>query len=532
MKKTSLIKLLVFVLFILNINHKSVAQVAVTTDGSAPHASAMLEIKSTSKGFLGPRMNTSQRTGISSPAAGLMVYDTELNSYFVYNGSSWSSLGSGSSSSWGLTGNGGTNPATNFIGTTDDQPIIFKVSSIRYGFLGGSIFWGHEAGINNAASSNIGIGTYTLSSNTSGNSNSAIGHGALRNNINGTRNNAFGSFALFSNQTGYDNAAFGYDALVTNLSYFNSAFGNSSLANNTSGHDNTGVGYSALKGNPSGITGSFNTSVGAFSLSNNSFGHSNTAVGYFALLNNSGGQYNTAMGTNALSGNTGGFYNTAYGYNSLSNNSGVLTEGNTAIGSSALFNNIFGDYNTALGYSAGYNLPNNVNNVTVIGYGSGFPGTQSNHVNIGNDLVTWNGGRLPWSTWSDKRMKDDVQEDVPGLDFIIRLKPVTYHINISKQRAVTKVKDLDEKDWEGKYDIEKIKMTGFLAQDVEAVAAEINYEFSGVHKPKSTEGLYSLQYAAFVVPLVKAVQEQQQIIEKLMKRIEALETKLSTTQKN
>jgi hypothetical protein len=532
MKKTSLIKLLVFVLFILNINHKSVAQVAVTTDGSAPHTSAMLEIKSTSKGLLGPRMNTSQRTGISSPAAGLMVYDTELNSYFVYNGSSWSSLGSGSSSGWGLTGNGGTNPATNFIGTTDEQPLIFKMNNIRHGFLGSSIFWGYDAGINNTASGNIGVGSNTLLSNTTGYSNSAIGNGALRENIDGIRNNAFGAYALYYNQTGYDNSAFGFYSLLSNLSYYNSAFGNASLSNNTSGHDNTAVGYSALKGNSSGLTGSFNTSVGAFSLSNNSFGHSNTAVGYFALLNNSGGSHNTAMGTNALSGNTGGADNTAYGYNSLYNNSGVLTYGNTAIGSSALFNNVYGDNNTALGYNAGYNLPNNVNNVTVIGYGSGFPGTQTNHVNIGNDLVTWNGGRLPWSTWSDKRMKDEVQEDVPGLDFIIRLKPVTYHINISKQRAVTKVRDLDEKDWEGKYDIEKIKMTGFLAQDVEAAAAEINYDFSGVHKPKISEGLYSLQYAAFVMPLVKAVQEQQQIIEKLMKRIEALETILSTTKKN
>ncbi|HNI44890.1 MAG TPA: hypothetical protein PK230_09365, partial [Chitinophagales bacterium] len=68
-------------------------------------------------------------------------------------------------------------------------------------------------------------------------------------------------------------------------------------------------------------------------------------------------------------------------------------------------------------------------------------------------------------------------------------------------------------DWEGKYDIEQIKMTGFLAQEVEAAAKKINYDFSGVDVPKVDGGLYSLRYAEFVVPLVKAVQEQQAIIE-------------------
>ena len=88
-----------------------------------------------------------------------------------------------------------------------------------------------------------------------------------------------------------------------------------------------------------------------------------------------------------------------------------------------------------------------------------------------------------------------------------------------------------KKDWEGKYDVEKIKMTGFFAQDVEEAAKSINYSFSGVHNPKNG-GLLSIDYSAFVVPLVKAVQEQQSIIEKqqklideLLKRVTALENK-------
>ncbi len=66
-------------------------------------------------------------------------------------------------------------------------------------------------------------------------------------------------------------------------------------------------------------------------------------------------------------------------------------------------------------------------------------------------------------------------------------------------------------------------MTGFLAQEVEAAAKKINYDFSGVDVPKVDGGLYSLRYAEFVVPLVKAVQEQQVIIETQNKTLAQLQ---------
>jgi len=49
--------------------------------------------------------------------------------------------------------------------------------------------------------------------------------------------------------------------------------------------------------------------------------------------------------------------------------------------------------------------------------------------------------------------------------------------------------------------------TGFVAQEVEQAAKELNYEFSGVDAPKNENDVYGLRYAEFVVPLVKAVQE-------------------------
>ena len=92
---------------------------------------------------------------------------------------------------------------------------------------------------------------------------------------------------------------------------------------------------------------------------------------------------------------------------------------------------------------------------------------------------------------------------------------------------------------------ERLLQTGFVAQEVEKSAKEIGYEFSGVDAPKINNNLYSLRYAEFVVPLVKAVQElskmndekdkliaqQQQQISDILKRLQALEMRGSISQK-
>jgi microcystin-dependent protein len=68
--------------------------VGINTDGSAPHTSAMLEVKSTTGGLLIPRMTEEQRTQIQSPAQGLMVYQTTSPAGFYYfDGSSWALIG-------------------------------------------------------------------------------------------------------------------------------------------------------------------------------------------------------------------------------------------------------------------------------------------------------------------------------------------------------------------------------------------------------------------------------------------------------
>ena len=66
--------------------------VSVNTDGSTADASSILDVKSTTKGMLVPRMTTAQRTAIPTPANGLLVYDTDVKSFWYYNGTAWTNI--------------------------------------------------------------------------------------------------------------------------------------------------------------------------------------------------------------------------------------------------------------------------------------------------------------------------------------------------------------------------------------------------------------------------------------------------------
>jgi uncharacterized protein (TIGR02145 family) len=69
------------------------SQVGINTDGSAPDSTAILDVKSTSKGFLPPRMTTDQRNAIEFPAEGLLIFNTTTGCVDYYLGGSWKSLG-------------------------------------------------------------------------------------------------------------------------------------------------------------------------------------------------------------------------------------------------------------------------------------------------------------------------------------------------------------------------------------------------------------------------------------------------------
>ena len=70
------------------------SQVSINNNGDPPNGSAMLDVSSTTKGFLPPRMTQTQRTAISSPSEGLLVFQTDATSgYYFFTGTGWILLG-------------------------------------------------------------------------------------------------------------------------------------------------------------------------------------------------------------------------------------------------------------------------------------------------------------------------------------------------------------------------------------------------------------------------------------------------------
>ena len=264
----------------------AMAQVAINTDNSLPDNSAMLDVKSTTKGLLIPRMSLSGRNAIVSPAAGLTIFQTDNIPGIYYNSGTpatplWVMAGSGTG--WSTTGNGATNPTINFIGTTDDNDLIFKRNTAWAGQIG---------------SSNTCFGSDSYNPASTGGFNVAYGSSALGKNTTGSGNVATGYRALSSNTTGSNNTASAKEALSSNLTgSYNTANGNAALFSNTSGNGNTASGYGALYSN---TTASYNTAFGFYALTTN-IGDGNTAIGYFGFNSSTIGSNNVAVGYSALS---------------------------------------------------------------------------------------------------------------------------------------------------------------------------------------------------------------------------------------
>ncbi|HPF90416.1 MAG TPA: tail fiber domain-containing protein [Flavobacteriales bacterium] len=473
------------------------------------------------------------------------------------------SSGSGSTG-WGLNGNSGTDPNTDFIGTSDAQPLVFKVAGVEAGRIDlvgtGNTSLGANAMLDNTSGTvNSAFGANALTSNTTGGNNTAVGGYAGRYNSSGSSNTSVGQAALSFNTTGNDNTAIGTGALYANMASGNTAIGSLALAANGSASGNTAVGYRSLFTNTTGYgnsalgenalefsngdentaigsealrlntTGQGNCGVGALTLRYNTTGSHNTAIGQFALLNNTTGTHNVGLGRQALMFNSIGSFNVAIGNDALKNATGgenvaigdqaqsENTSGyfNTAIGNLALSDNVTGDDNVAVGWGSG-TTASFTNTISIGNYG--YLNAFSDQAFIGNLSTTWNGGNVTWSTFSDARVKRDVGDGVHGLDFITRLRPVTYHRDIDRHAELTGNKPT--RDYPEKYDIEKILFSGFLAQEVEQAAKETGYDFSGLHLPKSDKEVYSLSYETFVVPLVKAVQELAVMVDELQARDE------------
>ena len=281
--------------------------------------------------------------------------------------------------------------------------------------------------------------------------------------------------------SGHSNIAVGIRSLFSNTTgTYNTAFGLQSLYSNTSGYNNIAVGYYSLSGN---TTGNSNTAVGQFSLTANTTGIENTAVGSLSLYTNTSGYDNTAVGYSSLISNTTGHSNSALGYYSL-------------------YSNTTGYRNTVLGYLSGYWITTGFNNIA-IGYSAQVPsGTSNNQVRIGDGSITYAGIQVGWTITSDRRWKSNISNSNLGLNFINKLRPVSYFRTNDENKKTE---------------------YGFIAQEVEEILKESGVDNSGM-LTITDDGMYELRYNDLLAPMVKAIQELKEENDRLKTEIETLKT--------
>jgi hypothetical protein len=304
-------------------------------------------------------------------------------------------------------------------------------------------------------------------------------------------NTAVGGSALMSNTTGATNTAVGENAMYYNTSGdTNTAIGMQSLFRNTTGGANVGVGFDSLFSN---ISGGFNTASGYYALYSNYSGTNNAGFGADSLYYNVNGSSNTGIGTQSLLNNTDG-------------------SGNVGLGFDTLLENTIGSYNIALGYGAGANVTTGSNNIEIGAPGAasdnntiqiGVQGTQSSTTIAGiygtpvagSAVYVTSTGRLGVQA-SSERYKTDITPMSEPSKKLQQLRPVTFHY---------------------KFDPQKTDQYGLIAEEVAQVYPELV-----IRDDKGT--VQGVHYEELAPMLLKALQEQQRVIDDLRERVRSLES--------
>lgn len=230
---------------------------AKTTDGSKP------------EGIIAPRLTGDQLKAADaqygSDQKGAIVYatapvtvsstktaDITSEGYYFFDGSSWKKIGnSAAANSWALNGNAGTDPAINFIGTTDSKDIVFKSGNDYIGYIDNSnqsntsLGWNagnHSPGNSGSGNTSVGYGAgYSLTSVAS--SNVFVGLTAGQNAQTGSANTGLGTSALDALTSGNGNVAVGFNSGLTMTTGANNTLvGQSSGDNITTGSSNIIIG--------------------------------------------------------------------------------------------------------------------------------------------------------------------------------------------------------------------------------------------------------------------------------------------------
>ena len=229
------------------------------------------------------------------------------------------------------------------------------------------------------------------------------------------------------------------------------------------------------------------------------------------------GSDNTAVGAQALDASTTASDNTAVGGAAL----GACTTGtqNTALGRTAGDSITTGNYNLCVGYNTDTGSASSQRRFVI---GQDFNGTANNAVHIGSSGGHIRNDFLDDATWdqvSDVRKKTNIEDNSMGLEFIKGLRTVIFNWKAPSEFP---------KEWKAYNPNDTTPVTpnkkmGLIAQEVKAVIDELgikHYDSTWGEKP---DGQQEIGPSDYIYPLIKAVQEQQALIESLTARIETLE---------
>jgi hypothetical protein len=347
---------------------------------ATPDAKAALDIRASDKGLLIPRLTAAQRTGISAPPQGLMVYQTDGTSgggpqtgFWYYAGApaAWvfiNPAGGGADNLGNHTAtqalNLGSNPLTGTgasVGTAVGVGVRADGGlNLGQNTTGNNVFLGYQAGAATTGISNTFGGYQAGAATTTGSFNTFSGYQVGARNTTGNYNLFNGYQSGYSNSTGSSNTFIGgYRSGFYNTTGSNNTFsGTDSGFNNSTGSNNVFSGYSSGFFNQ---TGSNNQFTGYQSGYNNSTSSNNQFSGYQSGYNNTTGSANLFSGLQSGYSNTTGSANLFVGFQS-------------GVGSTT------GSNNWAFGFQAGPN-GSNLTNAGAIGYKATV--SQSNSLVLG-----------------------------------------------------------------------------------------------------------------------------------------------------
>ena len=467
-------------------------------------------------------------TNLAGGAASRIPYQTGAGTTaFIANGNTGEALISVGTSTpvFGVLGvaGGGTGIATLtannvILGNGTSSPLFVAPGTSANVLTSNGSTWISSASA--SAATPTALGTVYGAGDTGAYGNSFYGYGSGNGNTASAGNNtALGHSSLYTNASGNWNTAAGFKTLYFNNGVgtdFNTAFGGAAMYYTTTGNSCTAIGYRALFET---TTASNAVAVGYQALYNNTTGVRMTAVGYkagFSHVDSGGNGENTYIGYLAGTLSTG-YYNTIIG----SRAGDALAAG--------------GNQNTFVGTAAGtYSTPitTGSQNIMIGSQVGASSAAASNQFVIGTTVVSQGdatitigspagkvynsfGVNATWTQTSDERLKQDINSDTLGLSFINRLRPITYRWKPSNEidPSLPQYNEVNQRNT-------NIVIHGLIAQEVKAALdAEGVTTFAGWDM--GSDGVQSISREMFISPLIKAIQEQQAIIESLKARLDA-----------